>query len=370
MRRVIDLAVLGQDQRFGGGGRAQTTAFLDAARSLGRSPELLYVPHPGLGERRALPHRVEALHQLRAARRLAPAARDAASLWVVATTAANGAAAPRSGRRYACWIGTTIDAEWNGRAPGLSRAHRLAAGLSVPALRRLERTVLRRAARLYATSPASCASIAAAAGRHERTVEILPIPVDVERFTPEPDETWIERLQRPTIAFVGRADDPRKNFALLVRAFALIRRALPQTRLTVVGTPPGPGSVGPAEGIEIAGEVANVADVLRTSQLVVLPSRQEGFGVVVAEALAAGVPVLATPCGGPEALLHASQGGHVMSTFDAAELASEAVAMLEAPERLLSCRRSGRAYVTAHHTPAALAALLRRAFDDLDADRR
>ena len=46
----LDLAVLGQDPRFGGGALAQTNAFLEAAEALGRTPTLLYDPHPGLGD--------------------------------------------------------------------------------------------------------------------------------------------------------------------------------------------------------------------------------------------------------------------------------------------------------------------------------
>ena len=99
-------------------GSRQTNAFLEGAEALGRTPTLLYDPHPGLGDAQLTWRRVEALRQLRAARRLAPEARDARSLWVVATLAQHGGAAPRTGRPYACWLGTTIDSEWQGRAPG------------------------------------------------------------------------------------------------------------------------------------------------------------------------------------------------------------------------------------------------------------
>src|SRR5687767_4898404 len=173
----LDLAVLGQDPRFGGGALAQTDAFLAGADALGRRATLLYEPHPGLGERELTWRRVEALRQLSAARRLVPVARDARSLWVVATLAQHGGAAPRTGRPYACWLGTTIDSEWHGRAPGLPPLHRAAAGASFRTLRLLERRVLQGARRLWATSAASRASVAAAAGLDEAAVGVLPIPV-------------------------------------------------------------------------------------------------------------------------------------------------------------------------------------------------
>ena len=62
---VIDLAVLGPDPRFGGGGAALVEAFLEGARELGRSPELLFSPHPTFDGRRWTVDRVEAIRQLR-----------------------------------------------------------------------------------------------------------------------------------------------------------------------------------------------------------------------------------------------------------------------------------------------------------------
>ena len=63
--------------------------------------------------------------------------------------------------------------------------------------------------------------------------------------------------------------------------------------------------------------------------LVLLPARQEGFGIAAAEALACGVPVVATPSGGPEQLLRDSGGGVVVPGWDAAGFAAAAVALLE-----------------------------------------
>ena len=359
----LDLAVISQDPRFGGGGLAQTDAFMTAARDLGRDPSLLYDPHPGLGRPRATWRRVEALRQLAAARRLEAEAAAAHSLWVVATFAHNGGAAPRSRRRYGCWIGTTIDSEWQGRGAGLSSARRIAAGVSIPRLRALERRVLRNAERVYATSAASRSQVAFSAGLREEDVHVLPIPIDLERFQPATDDDWHRALGGPVLIFVGRADDPRKNASLLLEAFAELRASCPNARLRLVGTSPA-GAV--PSGVDVVGPVADVASELRRAAIFVLPSLQEGFGIVAAEALAAGLPVITTPCGGPEDLIRESGGGRVLETFEAGELAHAIDSLAEDLDAATAMRSLGRAYVQRVHDPNRFRELLGAALRDLD----
>jgi glycosyltransferase involved in cell wall biosynthesis len=350
LRGVAELTVVGQDPAFGGGALAQMEAFLDAARALGREPELVYVPHPTFAGRRLTPDRIDALRQWRGGRRLTARLRQ--PLWVVAAAAPAGYAAARSGEPYSCWLGTSLADEWRGRDPGLGPARRAARAASAPFLRRLERSVLLGARRLYATGPWSRERIAEAARRDD--VGILPLPVDPERFTPEPDEAWLRR--EPVLAFVGRADDPRKNVGLLLDA----ARLLPGVRVRLIGAPPARAL---PERVEATGPVSSVAEHLRTARLLVLPSWQEGFGIVAAEALACGVPVLAAPCGGPEALLRESGGGIVLAAHDARELAATAAALLDDVGTLSAMRRSGRDHVVREHSPARLRDLLADAID-------
>lgn len=387
---ALDLAVVGQDPWFGYGVRAQLEPFWHAARDLRREPRLLYLsrthaislrglsfartprrelepPFEGLGVRSFLPE-LDALSQVEGSRRLARIVARSRSAWVVATTASFGYAAARSGRSYACWIGTGLDEEWDARRPGLARSRRLALAANAPVLRRLERETLRRAARVYATSPASRRSVARAGGLDEAKVGVLPIPVDVARFAPEPDETWRARLERPVLAFVGRADDPRKNLRLLVEAFAAVRERLPEARLRLIGRPPdGPLRRGLGPGVEVLGEIPAVEERLREASLFVLPSRQEGFGVAACQALACGVPVLTTPSGGPEELVRASGGGRVLTGFGVDELAETALALLESEPTLVELRRRGREYVVGEHSPERFRERLARAMAELDA---
>lgn len=371
MASELDVAIVGADPRFGGGALAHMEAFWHAVVDLGRRPAFAYVAHPGLDGHsvpasplvgdgiRAPFGRLDAANQLAAGRRLAGRLRAARSVWVVSTTAAHGYAARRSGRRYACWVGTGLEDEWAGRRPGLPASRRLALRVNAPVLRRLERRVLEGAARVYATSPWSRASVARAGGLDEQAVGILPIPVDPDEFAPAPEEQWRRTLAAPLVAFVGRADDPRKNVQLLLDALAL----LPDVRALLVGSPPR----GPLpERVEATGVVPSVAPHLRRATLFVLPSRQEGFAIAVAEALAAGLPVVTTPCGGPEALVAASGGGIVLGDSTPEAMAASIRGLLEDAESLAQMRRSGREHVVREHSPARFRDLLAAALAELD----
>jgi glycosyltransferase involved in cell wall biosynthesis len=372
---VIDLAVVAQDPHFGRGVLAQLDAFWRGANAVGRRPELLYLRRRSLAgadlggsalDVPGLPGRlsaVDALHQTVDSRRLVPHLRSAASVWVVSTTASYGYPATRAGRPYACWIGTTLADEHAARRTGLSRGRRLALAANAPVLGRLERAVLRSAARVYATTAATRDRLASAAGLDPAEVGVLPIPVELGRFSPLPDEAWLAGLAEPTLVFVGAATDPRKNIGLLLDAFALLRRRVPRARLRLVGAPPA----GPLPaGVEAIGLVPSVAEHIRDAALLVLPSLQEGFGVVVAEALACGVPVVTAPSRGPEQLVRESGGGVVLEGFDPGELADVASGLLESVDTLARMRAAGREHVVREHSPERFRSLLAEAFRELD----
>src|SRR5919198_1503470 len=166
------------------GGLEYRRAFVAAATELGRTPEVYYGRMPSTFRP------LDAANQLATAARLAPRLRRARSVWVVTTAASYGFAASLSSRPYSCWIATGLADEWAGRRLGLPRSRRLAIRVNAPILTRLERSVLRGAGRVYGISPWSRASVARAGGLAEERVGILPIPIDLETFTPASDEEW------------------------------------------------------------------------------------------------------------------------------------------------------------------------------------
>jgi glycosyltransferase involved in cell wall biosynthesis len=390
MDSAVDVAVVGQDPWLLGGYRSQAEAFWRASRELGREPHLFCIAHDralslvrrslALAPRSAangvlggtsfpalLPE-IGSVNHLVNARRMGSAVRPTRSVWVVTTSAHYGFAAVASRRPYACWVGTGFMEEAEARRNGLPPQRRLALELNAPLFRRLEREVLRHAALVCATSPASRRAVVSAADLPPERVKLLPISIDAGRFRPEPDDRWRRRFEKPILVFVGRARDPRKNVGLLVEAFRRIQRRVPRVRLRLVGQPPTRALLrGLPPETEVVGELKSVHELVRTNTLFVMPSLQEGFGVAVAEALASGVPAVVTPCGGPEEMIRESGGGTVLSGFSVDELAETVIELLADPTRLLSMRRSGRDYVAREHAPRRHAQLLAGAFAELEA---
>lgn len=231
-------------------------------------------------------------------------------------------------------------------------AHRASLGLG----ERLERRLLADATKVYAMSEYTRARVL--------DIHRLP-PSDVDVLLHPPSRAFLDALRRlggavarvarrttemPSLLFVGRADDPRKNLALLFDACRILHAGDVEVRLTVVGPhtarwaqaqilPPNTDLLGPVD-------IDRLAALYLSHDVLVLSSRQEGFGIVVAEALHAGLPVVTTPCGGPEDVLHRSEGG-MIAGFTPNELASAIRAMVTNPEAWHRASRRGAQFAAA-----------------------
>lgn len=137
---------------------------------------------------------------------------------------------------------------------------------------------------------------------------VIPNAVDAAAATVATPDAAV-----PTIVSVGRLHEP-KDFVTLVRAL----RALPRTgwRAEIVGDGPDRPAVerelregGPREGVELLGERADVAQRLARADVFVLSSRSECMPISVLEAMAAGLPVVASAVGGlPEMVVDGETG--------------------------------------------------------------
>ncbi len=172
-----------------------------------------------------------------------------------------------------------------------------------------------------------------------------------EEFGFEPD--W------QVVGVVG-AVNPRKGQLYLLQAFKTLLQARPRTKLVMVGEAQGAeeeayrdrlrayvASEGLARHVMFAGWRLDVARILRGLDLFVLPSLNEGLPRSILEAMALGLPVVATRVGGNAELVVDGQTGLLVPAEDPDALAAAMARILQDPELASSMGRRGRQRVEA-----------------------
>jgi glycosyltransferase involved in cell wall biosynthesis len=202
-------------------------------------------------------------------------------------------------------------------------------------------------------------------------MSVIPNGVDLQRFhSADPiGEKKSARAMLGTsataevVVFVGSIIH-RKGVDVLLRAFARVAASNPLAELVLVG--PREDSVsdeartygtrldelvrrsGAGGRIHFAGYVENVATYLRAADVFVLPSRREGMGNVVLEAMAMGIPTVLTPYLGLPGEFGEPGTQYVLSGPDVDSLASHIESLLKDRDRRRTIGEEGRRWVEEH----------------------
>lgn len=141
----------------------------------------------------------------------------------------------------------------------------------------------------------------------------------------------------PTIVSVGNLR-PEKGHLTLVDAFARVKEALPAAHLVLVGDGPLRDSIqtraaelGITSSVELAGFVSNVWPYLSRANVFALASRYETLGVAAQEAMAAGLPVVATNVGGLPEVVQDGKNGLLVPPEDPTAMADALLRILLSP---------------------------------------
>jgi glycosyltransferase involved in cell wall biosynthesis len=193
-------------------------------------------------------------------------------------------------------------------------------------------------------------SAACAARLDPLDVHVIGCPVDLDPTTaPPPWPEAVDGHTGPVVGFVGRLV-PRKGPLELVRAAPAIRAARPDVRVVVVGDDPYDdedpdyaAAVRASDEVDHVGRVAAAASILHHLDVLVLPSRQEPFGTVVAEAMAAGTPVVATRVDGLPELVQDGVTGALVEPGDTAALAVAVLRVLAERDTMGAAARAAAA---------------------------
>jgi glycosyltransferase involved in cell wall biosynthesis len=171
-------------------------------------------------------------------------------------------------------------------------------------------------------------------------LSVVPNGIALERFGPDPARG--ARLREAlgaagafVVGTVGRAA-PEKNQALLIRAMAPLLGA--GTRLVIAGDGPSlpalrelAASAGVAPFVHLLGARDDVPDVLRALDVFVLSSSTEGLPLVIPEAMATALPVVATRVGGVPNVVEEGATGHLVPSEDAEALRARIEALRDDP---------------------------------------
>ncbi|WLI88018.1 glycosyltransferase family 4 protein [Massilia sp. R2A-15] len=164
--------------------------------------------------------------------------------------------------------------------------------------------------------------------RHGVDIRYAPPGIDADLFCPllarpAPDN--------PYILCVGRLDDPRKNVGLLLESFRILSSALPHVHLVTAGSSAPPASywarvnfLGLQDRVRHVARpsVAELVTLYQNAAVFALASDEEGLGVVILEAMACGVPVVATRCGGPDGIITEGKDGFLVALDSPSEMAN------------------------------------------------
>ncbi len=203
--------------------------------------------------------------------------------------------------------------------------------------------------------------------------------VDVGRFTPagttpapivgspfDPSRHWI-------VGTVGRMQAV-KDQPTLVQAFLRVLQQRPELRdrlrLVIVGD--GPlrevcrqrlDAAGASDLAWLPGERSDVAVVMRGLHCFVLPSLAEGISNTILEAMASGLPVIATAVGGNADLVTHGETGVIVPVSDPDAMADALTQLAEAPSRAAAMGRAGRAKVEIRFSISAMVDAYRNVYD-------
>lgn len=206
---------------------------------------------------------------------------------------------------------------------------------------RVGRLLYRRADGIIAVSQAVADDLVASTGLDPGAVTVIGNPV----VLPDPqavadmtaDHPFLAGFEPPLLVAVGRLSR-EKGFDVLIKAHALLRPRRPMGLLILGEGPERPyleelvKELGSGDLVDLPGFVKEPLAYIARASALVMPSRIEGFGNALVEAMACGVPVVATECsGGPTEILDGGRFGPLAVADDPAALAGAIEQVLTDP---------------------------------------
>lgn len=191
-------------------------------------------------------------------------------------------------------------------------------------------------------------------------VSTIPTGIDLELFHPAgPRARLPEGAAVPGVPLIGMIGVLRraKGHDVLLEAAARLRREGFNARYLFVGEGPMRELIGRKihelgldDWVTLTGEREDIPEVLRSLQLLVMPSLHEGIPQVGLQALASGTPVVASDIGGLPSIIRPGHTGRLVPSQDPAALASAIRQVFQEPDVTRRLSESGRQFVEKEHS--------------------
>ncbi|GEM_PF-249525 len=188
----------------------------------------------------------------------------------------------------------------------------------------------------YVAVSDSVAERLVAAGIDKNKVVAVPPGVDLEKWGDVYAAATVANVQGPRVVTSVGNFSSYKGQTVLLEAAAKILKILPETRFRFVGRDteqlkPLAEKLGVSDNVEILGERSDIPNILSTTNLFVMPSLMEGFGIALIEAQAAMIPVVASAVGGLCQIVTNNETGLLVPPGNPKALSDAIIHMLENP---------------------------------------
>jgi glycogen synthase len=258
--------------------------------------------------------------------------------------------------------GVLADEYEQAKKNGISSFRGKIANYYMKRLAKLEEETAHNATLIVTISNYSVAKIQKHYGIEQSKIRIVPNGVDVEKFKPMEDATAVKRQfglgNEPCVLFVGSLI-PRKGLPFLVEAAKKIVKENAKTKFLIVGN--GPLKDQLTDSLESANLSSNfkffcnlkedaLSAVYNCADAFVLPSIQEGQGIVLLEAQASGKPVVAFDVGGVNEAVQNGETGLIVKRGSTSELADALLKLLGNSALRERMGANGRRFVTENFT--------------------
>lgn len=264
------------------------------------------------------------------------------------------------------WTATTTRADRASQMQTGSLLKRTWSSVMVPITERFEHRALKASDSIFALSEYTRSAVEPIVGAGK--VVLAPCGVDTELFRPAAN------ARGDYVICVARFSDPRKNVRLLLDAYAQLKKKLKVIPdLYLIGDPPSEESrlhlqrLGIADKVQLLGPKRGeeLADVYRNALFFVLSSNEEGLGIVILEAMASGLPVISTACGGPATAIAEGVTGTLTPLGDAGALADAMEALLRDPAVCARMGKEGRRIAVERFSLAAAGKVFLDQYDNM-----